>query len=476
VNGAEWRAACRSAELELPAGFLERLFGSRLVLLDDEGSHYAAPSFRFAHGMLQECLIREAAEGGRLIELHGAVVESLLPRFVAGEHEVAERLARHLREAGRLEEALPALRAASKRRFDAADYDGALGLLDVHSQCMMELGLDDGHREWCENLIERAEVLWRQGALEQAGALAREALEHAQGFNLEELVPRARYISGLLGLHRGEQDEAEGHIVQALQAFDFQCRDVETAKCLRALALIASREGHRDVAFNCFLNALELCRLHDDQLGMAAALAGMGGTCPMSPEGNTAYLEEALNLSERAGNLYGVAMALHGLGEVARKGGKLTEAESFYRRAVRISQQIGAAYQEAQEVVSLALVLIMRDEHEEARRHLDVAWRMADRLGQKAVLLAMHAGCLASIALEGDEAAFALHFGEVETWLAVTTYVDPEALFLLERAGDFASARGRADLASAVWSGVAAAWRRRGDEARGAAVDAKRAG
>jgi tetratricopeptide (TPR) repeat protein len=474
VDGAEWRAACRTAQLELPAGFLERLFGSRLVVLDDEGSSYAAPSFRFVHGMLQECLVREASEQGRLPELHGAMAESLLPRFVAGEYEVAERLAHHLREAGRLDEALPALRTAAKQQLDASDYDRALALLDLHSQNMTELGLDEGHREWGENLTARAEILWRQGALEQAAALGREALDHARGFGLEDLVPRARYICGLLGLHRGEAEEAEAHIIDALQAFDYQCRDVETAKCLRALALIAQREGHREVAFNCYLNALELCRMHDDQLGMAAALNGMGATDPMKPEGNSAYLEEALNLNERTGNLYGVAATLNALGEVYRKTGRLAEAETFYRRALRISQQIGAAYQEAQEVVNVALVLIVRGELDEARRHLDLGWRMADRLGQKAVLLAMHAGCLACIARDDDEAAFELHFDEVKSRLAETTHVEPEVLFLLERAGDFCDERCRGDLARAIWAEVAASWRMRGDHDRVDAIEAKR--
>jgi eukaryotic-like serine/threonine-protein kinase len=472
VDGGEWRAACRAARIDLAPTFLDRLFASRLVVADDEGVQGPA-SFRFVHGMLTECLVRKADEQGRLPALHGALAESLLPRFVAGELEVAERLSLHLREAGRLVEALPALREAARQGLDASEYDRALALLDLHANAMNELELKEGHREWGENLTLRAEILFRQGALEQAATAARDAVEHASGFAVDDLLPRARYVRGLVGIEREDYEEAEGLLIDALQTFDRDCRDVDTARCLRALAQIAHREGNRAVAFNCQLAALELCRQNDDALGMAASLVGMGAADPHTTTGSAAFLEEALNLYERTGNLYGVSCALRVLGDVAKSQAKLGEAEKLYRRALRIAQKIGAAYQEARVVAGLSRVLIERGRYDEARRHLDVGWRMADRLGQKSILLAMHAGCLACIVRDEDPAAFDLHYDEVCTRLAKTTYVEPEVLFLLDHIGDACDARGMRERAQAIWGGVAGAWRRRGEEARGETVDAK---
>lgn len=474
VDGEEWRAACRAARIDLAPAFLERLYASRLVVADDEGVHGPA-SFRFVHGMLTECLVRKAAEQGRLPTAHGALAESLLPRFVAGDLEVAERLSIHLRGAGRLDEALPALREAARQGLDSSDFDRALALLDLHANAMNELCLEEGHREWGENLVVRAETLFRQGALEQAATAARDAVEHAGGFAVEDLLPRARYVCGLIGIHRDEYRESEELLIDALQRFDAECRDVETAKCLRALAQIAHGEGNREIAFNCYLNALELCRQNDDALGMAASLVGMGASDPLTSGGSAAFLEEALNLYERTGNLYGVSSTLRVLGDVAKAQGRLGEAEKLYRRALKIAQRIGAAYQEALVVASLSRVLIERGRYEEARRHLDVGWRMADRLGQKGILLAMHASCLACIARDEDPAAFDLHFGEVCARLAATSYVEPEVLALIDRIGDACDARGMRERARTIWGAVAEGWRRRGEDERGREVEAKKA-
>ncbi len=473
VDGAEWRAACRAARIDLAPTAPERLYASRLVIADEDGAQGPA-SFRFVHGMLTECLVRKADEQGRLPALHGALAESLLPRFVAGDLEVAERLSLHLREAGRLVEALPALREAARQGLDSSEYERAIALLDLHSGVMHELRLEEGHRECGENLTLRAEVLFRQGALEQAAAAARDALEHASGFAMDDLLPRARYVHGLVGIHRGEQEESEALLIDALQTFDAECRDIDTAKCLRALAQIAHIEGNRAVAFGCYLNALELGRQNDDALGMAASLVGMGAVDPLTDGGSAAFLEEALNLYERTGNLYGVASTLRVLGDVAKSQAKLGEAEKLYRRALRIAQRIGAAYQEAQIVAGLSRVLIERGRYDEARRHLDVGWRMADRLGQKGILLAMHAGCLACIAPDEDPAAFELHFAEVCARLGATRFVEPEVLALVDRIGDACDARGLHEKARAIWGAVAEAWRRRGDDSRGEEIEAKK--
>ena len=51
-----------AAGLTLPSGFLESLLTHRIVTLDDAAFYDEAPNIRFVHGMLRECLERQAAE------------------------------------------------------------------------------------------------------------------------------------------------------------------------------------------------------------------------------------------------------------------------------------------------------------------------------------------------------------------------------------------------------------------------------
>jgi len=473
IDMGEWEASCAAAGLTLPSGFLESLLTNRIVSIDDAAFYEDAPNVRFVHGMLRECLERQAAEGGRLAELHSAAADALLPRFLRGQTEVAERLGVHLQEAERLAAALEPLRVAALRNHERADYDRELTVLDMHLRVADRMDLSVTDHERVLGLLARAELLWSQGELAQASEVGRVALDRAIDGHHEILIPRAQYIFGYVEAHRGNLDAAEELLVEALQAHDRQESELEAARCLRGLAHIAHARGQLKVAFDAYLHSLELCRRHDDHLAMTASLVGMAHSNPYDEQTNTGFLEEALALSESVGDLYGVGRVINYLGDTARHGGRPEEATSLYRRALEIDQQIGATFQEAIVATNLALVAIGRGDYFQARHILDTRLAAAETKGQAGLRLLVHAARAASAMGLGEPRGFDRHLDVVARTLAERPLVDADVAWALEKAGDLAGAHDDTGRAHQAWLLAADQWERCGRDDRMVEIGAK---
>ncbi|MFO0696501.1 MAG: protein kinase [Polyangiales bacterium] len=434
VDAAEWRLACELAGFALPNGLVDRMLASRLVFLDEEPGYEGAPSFRFAHGMLRECLERSAVERGIAETLEAAIADSLLPRFETGEVDVAERLAHHLRRAGRLAEALEPLRACAELLVVRGEYDRALDVLDLRDATIAELGLPAGHHAVDESLLGRAEVKAARGAFDEAAELCERALAHAEKHGHDDVIPRALSLGGTVAWHRGDAKTAEDRLTEALQRFDKLGLPSEAARCLRGLAVIAAQEGRAEVAFNAFLASLELCRHLDDPYGVAASLIGMGLSDPTTPNGNPRPVEEALDVCEGRGYVYGVAQAMNALGEIARREGRLADAGTLLRRALEVSRGLGARYQETVFGLNLALSLVAGGRLREARTELGECQRRAERYAHRDVLFTIHAATLRCLVGAPDPKAFRYHVWAARRLLDDGSNVERDAVQLLEAA------------------------------------------
>src|SRR5262249_20977335 len=113
----------------------------------------------------RESLERLAREAGRGLAHHHACAAYLARREQRGERGVAERLGRHLHQAGELEAALsPLLRGARERR-EQSDYRAALGLLTQRDEILDTLGAATGDPRRAEGWVLRFRILLHQGAL-----------------------------------------------------------------------------------------------------------------------------------------------------------------------------------------------------------------------------------------------------------------------------------------------------------------------
>ncbi len=433
VDLDEWVRVCRGLEISMSQWFLDRAIARRLLLPELEDTQ--TRRLHFAHGMLRESLERRAVEGGRAAAIHGAIADLLLPRFVRGRYDVAERLALSLDKSGRGDEALEPLRVGADAAMRRAEYDRALSLLDQHADISRRLRLPEAHPTRIEALLVRAEVRSSQGAYGEADALAEEALALVDLGADDEIGARALDVAAHVAFRRGDPALAEARFTEALQRFDRLDRQVDASRCLRGLARIAEREGRRSVAFQAYLHSLELCRANDDAIGIAASLRGMGRTDTSRPEGSSAELEEALGVAETSGDMLGVGRALLALGEHALRTLRPRDAIVRFRDALELARRIGAAREEALARVGNGRAALSLRRMREARADLTEGLRTVERLGETQVELVVHVSLLMCALIQRDMTAFGHHAWAVRRLLETASSVEPEVMRILLEAG-----------------------------------------
>src|SRR6185295_13107528 len=160
VDAMEWEEACRAAGAEPPLELPDLLARRRLARRTSEG-------FAFVHAMLRESLERLAREGGRWAAHHLACAAVLDRRYTGGEPGAAERVARHLLQAGNPGAAVdPLLRAAAERR-ETSDYARALDLLERRERALYAAGTPPSDPRHGEGWVLRARVHLNGGRIDE---------------------------------------------------------------------------------------------------------------------------------------------------------------------------------------------------------------------------------------------------------------------------------------------------------------------
>ncbi len=442
----EWEAACASAEVAIPEGLLDSLASRRLALV-------GSTRFSFVHGMQAESLSRRAREAGRWAALHRACARSLSPRL-AGRGR-AERVGRHLAEAGEGLEAAPLLFDAASERLAICDYAQAHALCAIRDEGLAAAGVDEGDPRRAMGLLRRAEVAVSQGRVddclrivnrvaslaptdeqvlselaEQRGRIAlKQARNEESAAAYREALTRKRRVGDREGeahaLHGladaekllGQLDEARRHYEQSIALFDELGLVVEAARVRSGFADVVRRRGDLDTAM--------------------------------------AVLESALLTTRRHNNRHAVAVALNTLGDVTRARGDLASAERYYEEGY--AELAALASREAGIVrLNVGLVQLARGRWDEARSTFTLCRRdLADRRGYLAFALA---GLCASTAGKRDWDAHDPVAEELDALLRELSVIDDDLAWMLERAarllvnaGESARAERMIELALAQW-------------------------
>ena len=212
VDNQEWRALC--ARLGIRAD-LKRLLG-RLLVLRLARVDAAGGGWLFGHPMLRESLVRHAQEAGQSAESHRACASMLEVRH-GRQPGLAERIARHLVEAGDDRDALSYLLEAAQERVTKGDLSIAERILDERAAALqrLEVSLDDPI--WADSWFLRLRVLRVQGRTEEAEPYVEEAIVSARINGWRDVLARARIQQGLLLYRRGHFLRAWRRLRQAEQ-------------------------------------------------------------------------------------------------------------------------------------------------------------------------------------------------------------------------------------------------------------------
>ncbi|MFZ5476864.1 MAG: serine/threonine-protein kinase PknK [Myxococcota bacterium] len=457
VDEVEWRAACAAAGVRMPEALLERLAAERLANLVDRDD---APGivWAFANGMIRESLQRSAADTERAPGHHRACATVLMGR--GEEPGLAERLGRHLVAAGSPADALPWLMQGARDRSRQGDFRGAAALCTLRDEALKQLAVPTSDARWGESRLLATQLLLRQGQVEAALAEADRLLADARRHEWPATLPDAMALRAELARAAGEPGMALELHNQARVLFERIGNERGAAASLLGLAELAADLGELSRAMRLLQQAQATLargadpRLVGDCLRLRADVARRQGSLELASE----LCAQAQTVYARIGNRSGQAECLCVVGDVARARGDLVSATGAYRNALRVFEAVGSAAA-VTPLMRLGLVLVLEGRSAEAGEVLDVARRMAEQQGQRAVVAVVHALSLPVAAAGRRLAAFDAHHAEALALLHGTDRVDPDVATAAELAADLLKRdlvrRRRAlELARAQWAAL----------------------
>ncbi len=234
------------------------------------------------------------------------------------------------------------------------------------------------HAEYFATLVEQIRPASRGGPnqlrrleqLEVEHDNIRDALEWSLGSN--NPIPGLRLVGGL-----GHFWFRKGHYAEALRwtsvALDtdaqFDTPLPVRAALLHSAGVVAHFSDERDKGRQLHLEALDLYRELDDDLETGWLLAYLGAQAigqPDPSEEALAYVEEGLDLLQRANDRAGTAQALHVIGELARHSGEQERAIEVFEKGLSIARELGDVLREILILDSLAYMAIYDDDVEKA--------------------------------------------------------------------------------------------------------------
>ncbi len=438
VDEDEWAEAVAHRALR-PSPELGELIRERNLARDQP------KGWTFVHGMLRETLLMEARRRGRLEAHHAACAEMLGEQLGFG---VDERYALHLLASDRPTEALRPLLIGAQELRATGDVRGSGRLLDLHDQALQQarIPLDDERRG--DGRVERGALALLGGDVDTERALHEGLLfeARAHGWRRHECI--ALRELGSLEVKQGRTEQGLESIEQAL-GIALELDDAgQAARCWWMQGLAAQGVGELKHA--------------DDLLGRAItfALSARDGLCEAGASMARAnvlvqldQLDQAEEVARKAREIYarervrhGEGGALNSLGEVARKRGRLDEAERYYRDARSNFAQAGSPDVHVAEL-NLALTLQDRGEHAQALALLHESAAGLEEAGWLYLLGGLAAFRLPSHAFLGDWQAFSADLSLAERLIESSGFAHQDCRTRLAEAAEAAERSGYRQLA-----------------------------
>ncbi|MFT4623390.1 MAG: serine/threonine protein kinase/tetratricopeptide (TPR) repeat protein [Myxococcota bacterium] len=456
VSLDEWRGACRVAQVRPPDDLIDVLLARRLARRHDGG-------WSFAHGMLRESLERSAQESGRWAQLHQACATVLQIRYDATRRpRLAGRLGRHLYHAGEPELALDFLGIGARERRAMSDYTSALALLDLRDRVLRSLGVNDDDVRWGQDQVQRAGLLVGLGRLDDASRLARRVVTASRRHGWGSLLAPSLRAAASAAAKQGRLEEAESLLRDAEESARGGTDERELSRSLLFLSDVTRMQGRYHEAIRCGKRSYARFAVLEDRRGQADALTGLAAACLALGDlvRTERYARQAIPLYEAVNGRFGMASLQNTLGDVLRARGALAEATEAYLTAELSLRRLGSP-ERLIPLFNLGLVLLAQGRYVEARESLEPCREAMARAGRRGLEGALNAALLCCDAAESDWGAWDQHAARAELLLGASGFVDGDIAAVAEQAADLAVAAGQgqrglsaARLAAAQWLAV----------------------
>ena len=190
-------------------------------------------------------------------------------------------------------------------------------------------------------MIYWGEMLWRQGAYQEADDRLQAALTLAEKHHLQRINGLAHLNLGIVFDFLGDYLQSQAHLNKALQIWE-ACGDRRLAGLtLNSLGVIAYHQNEFAAARHAYERAFEIISKVGDQRGRMSTLSNLGIAATQLGDYTAAktYLEQALQLALTVGDHAFTASVYYNLGWTAYEKGDRETAVIFLDRALPLYRQ-----------------------------------------------------------------------------------------------------------------------------------------
>jgi len=452
VDDEEWQVACDCEINEdwtmdgsfvsfspegarIRARMVDRLFAQHLAEETDYG-------WSFVQGAFRESLVMSAQRAGRWQEHHMSCAAILRHRE---DVEVsAERIGRHLMEAGALEAAVDLLMTGVKTLRKTSSYRDALSLIGTCEETLKIIDPGEADPRWGQIMVERVAIQRLQGDQSEAMRWANRAVLVAQRHQWDEVLPMALVEKATVAVNRRELNLAEKLLEEALALTD----DANLrARCLQNLATVQHGRGDIDRGNELLSEARQLFADVGDDFGQAECWRAMA---PFEDaKRGMSLLERASEVYKRMGMRSGIAYCVNASADIQRRSGDLRAAELGFNQAIKLFDAIGG--RDGNGVyprMNLGLIYLQRGELEDAKDVVEEARAALARTKRAPLLASSNIILMATAGAQSDWQTWDRCYRAAKTLLRRTRFQDRDLAWAAMLAGRHAYAN--RDLARAV--------------------------
>jgi tetratricopeptide (TPR) repeat protein len=340
VDMTEWLSLCSLARIPDPTLVLESLLASRMARMANSG-------WSFSHSMLRDSIERIAREKGRWGSHNRLCADMLEQRHPVPHWGDSERIGRHRFEATQFEAAVGPLLRAARERLRLEEYSAALGLLELYSRALDELGRPINDPRRLEGWLLRAEINTTRRELKEAEGLANRVRALAISADTKRFDGVAHLVLARVNQHQGRLHAALDEFAEAERTLRVTGPKDKLAACLAEQAQAMLEMDLLDQAWGTFNEAQEIYEeIHqlvpwaENQLGLARV-----ALCQGDPEHAKTFCRRVRAFAQREDMSRVEAAAWLVLSEVQIAEGQLTNAELSLDQSIELFEQLGLVRQ-----------------------------------------------------------------------------------------------------------------------------------